>query len=391
MAHRILFVESAFGFGGSVVALARLLRALPRDEFEPWVLVRLPEQAEHLRAHGGPRFPIDVEAIAPAIDPGTGFFARIRGAADHMRRHVDHGRRIVGRIRGCAPELVHVNNGVAANYGAARVSAKAGLPVVVKQHGYEWHSGDVRRLAAKLAHFLPDSAHVADDLAALGVPRDRMTVTWCPVDLADFARPVDVALVRAQLGVAPGAQVVGMVGMLIRWKGQHVFLQAMAKVLRDRPRAHALVVGGPADDADPQYPQELRALAASLGIEGRVTFTGLRSDVPAVLAACDVCVHASVKPEPFGMVVAEAMAAGRPVVASAAGGPVEQVEEGASGFLVAPGDADALADRIARLLDDPARAVAMGARGRTIVAERFSAERHAALTADVYRRALGRA
>lgn len=397
MTYRILFVENAHGFGGSVVALGRQLRALPRGEFEPRVIVRMDSQKQHLRAALGPETRIDVVPMRSSRGPqGDGLIARARGAVEHVRRHFPNGLAIRRAAIEHRADLIHLNNGLAANYGGVIAARRLGLPCVVKQHGFEWPSADVRVLARGIACFLPDSEAVAVDLARLGIPRERMVVTWCPIDVQVHERPegnpAERAAVRRELGLPADAPVAGMVGMLLRWKGQQVFLDAMAEVVRRLPEARAVIVGGVASDEDPGYPGELRAQAERLGIADRVVFTGLRSDVSRLLPAFDVCVHASTLPEPFGMVIGEAMSARRPVVASAAGGPLEQIEDGVSGFLVPPGDAAAFAARIIEVLSDPELARAIGERARTTVTERFSLERHAAVTNDVYRRLLaGRA
>src|SRR5581483_10754460 len=122
------------------------------------------------------------------------------------------------------------------------------------------------------------------------------------------------------------------------------------------------------------YAEELPALAAHLGVTERARFLGFRDDVPALLRAADAVVHSSVYPEPFGRVVVEGMLAGRPVIAAASGGVTEIVTDGETGLLVAPGDPGALARAIARLIDDPAAASAMAARGRARARDAFSVE-----------------
>src|SRR6185436_5987649 len=114
------------------------------------------------------------------------------------------------------------------------------------------------------------------------------------------------------------------------------------------------VVGGPLYQTDgSQYSmEELRARADELGISARIGFTGFVSDPAAAMRALDVVVHASIEPEPFGLVIAEAMACGRPVIVSDAGGAAEIVTSGVNALVNSPGDADALADRIAQLAAD---------------------------------------
>ncbi len=392
--HPILFVDQGYGFGGSVVALSRLLRHLDPLEFPAHVIVRHADQERHLRESG---VPLASLRLVPMRNPRPrgdgGLLASVAGSIHHVRRQAPYLRAVWSAIRRSGAHLVHANNNVAANQGAIAAARLAGVPCVVKQHGYEWPSHDVRLLARSVACFMADSADVARDVAALGVPADRIVTTWCPIVVGEFpatdaARAAVRGEVRRELGIAEEARVFGIVGTLLEWKGQHVVVEAAATVLASRPDARLVVVGGPAADADPGYGDRLREKAASLGIADRVHFTGHRADIPRVLCAFDVAVHGSIQPEPFGMVIGEAMACGLPVVASAAGGPADQVVEGATGFLVPPGDAPTFAARIGRLLDDGNLRATMGAAGRARVAAEFSSERHAALTADIYRRVL---
>jgi glycosyltransferase involved in cell wall biosynthesis len=135
--------------------------------------------------------------------------------------------------------------------------------------------------------------------------------------------------------------------------------------------------------------EEMRRLARRLGLEKRVCFRGwLGADELAhELAEASVVVMPSIWPEPFGLVGIEALAAGRPVVASATGGIGDWLDNGVSGLSVKPGDPRALASALNELLADPARQQAMGAAGQKIVAERFSTQRHFAALSDAYRTA----
>lgn len=396
MADRILVLEQAPGLGGSTVALGRLLRRLDRSRFEPVVAVQHDVQRQHLRAIGLTDIEIlDAPLVGsfPTTNPARrGIARRILGVVPGLvrlaKRHgpaAELARRI---IRERNIRLVHLNNALSANLGGFWAAWRTGVPCVVKQRGYEWDSPDVRWAARRVAAFLADSEDVARDLARLEIPPERIVVNYAPIDLEPFDAPVDRDAVRAELGIPRGALAFGILGCLQPWKGQSVFLDAAARVLPHSLSAHAVVVGGGDEHFMPGFGAKLRAKAASLGIAARTTFTGHRSDVARVLAALDVCVHASTDAEPFGMVVSEAMAARLPVIASSAGGPAEQVDEGRSGFLVPPRDAAGIADRLLRLLGDPAMRCSMGEAGRAIVAARFSSERHAEMTVAVYDRAI---
>jgi glycosyltransferase involved in cell wall biosynthesis len=160
----------------------------------------------------------------------------------------------------------------------------------------------------------------------------------------------------------PADLAVGIFGRVTHWKGQKEFLRAMMRVLPQFPGLRVYIVGD-ASDSDPRYFEECREIAQSSRFASQIEFTGVVTDVATYYRKCTVVVHASIEPEPFGMVVIEAMAEARPVVASALGAPPEIIQDGIEGYLVDPKDADAVASRILRLLSDPALAMNMGLQG----------------------------
>jgi glycosyltransferase involved in cell wall biosynthesis len=188
------------------------------------------------------------------------------------------------------------------------------------------------------------------------------------VDVAaiDAARSGDE--VRRELGLPEGVPVIGLVGRLDHWgKGHKELFEAMA-TLKERHGLHALIVGGG------RKIDEVRQVAASLGLAGVVTFLGPRRDVPDLLNAMDIFVLPSYS-EGVSLALLEAMAAGKPVIATAVGGLPEVVTEGDNGLLIPPRDAEALAGALARLLTDPALAQRLGANARARVRENFSLDR----------------
>ncbi|MCG3135607.1 MAG: D-inositol-3-phosphate glycosyltransferase [Planctomycetes bacterium] len=305
----------------------------------------------------------------------------VREAAVEDRRYAESLRRITaGRSFGA----VFCNNSVSVNRAAIRHAAELGVPVVVKQRGFEWRSRRVAALARSVDLFLPDSRSVSAGLIEMGVEPARVRPTWCAVDVDRLPSEEAVRRARASLGLG-GARAVGIAGCLLEWKGQHVFLEAFARIARDRD-VRGFVIGGTPTGEPTAWSSRLEALARELGVAGRVSFLGHREDVAALLGAMDVAVHASVAPEPFGTVVAEAMALGRPVVAADQGGPAEYVRDGETGLLHRAGDAADLARAIAAHLDDDDAARAMAEAGRRLAVERFASDRHAADTFELLAR-----
>ena len=181
--------------------------------------------------------------------------------------------------------------------------------------------------------------------------------------------------------------VVGMVGRIAPWKGQHVFLEAFANAF-GAGREVAVIVGDAMfGEAEVRYGAELRVLAGALGIADRVEFRGFCEDVWAELELMDVLVHASTTPEPFGQVIVEAMLAGVPVVAAAGGGPSEIVTDDVDGILYTPGDVESLAQALQRLRGD-ARVRQQLSDAARIRAAQFSPQAAAASVMALYRHAL---
>ena len=218
------------------------------------------------------------------------------------------------------------------------------------------------------------------ELARLGAPRRRITVVPCGVDTAAFV-PEGPVLVRN------GRPRLVVLGQLVRRKGIDEVIQALRRV----PEAELLVAGGPPDAAmadDPDV-RRLRECAVEAGVANRVRLLGpvARADVPALLRSADavVCVPWY---EPFGIVPLEAMACGRPVVATAVGGMIDTVVDGVSGVLVPPRRPDRLAAALRKLLNSPTQALAFGIAGRDRVLARYSWDRVAVATAAAYREVL---
>lgn len=203
-----------------------------------------------------------------------------------------------------------------------------------------------------------------------GGEADKVRIVYNGFDPAKarIYEPGAAARLRAELGLGP-QPLVGLFGRLSEWKGQHVFLDAIAAM----EGVQAVIVGG-ALFGQEAYEARIREQAFRLGLEGRVRFLGFRPDVPELMAAMDVVAHTSIVAEPFGRVVVEAMMCGRPVVATRGGGVTEIIRDGETGLLVPPGNASALAAAIGRILSQPALAERLARKGREDVSQRFSLE-----------------
>jgi glycosyltransferase involved in cell wall biosynthesis len=217
----------------------------------------------------------------------------------------------------------------------------------------------MQRAAYSCAHVVVANSRAdAAQLYEERVPAAKVAIVPTALDLTAFApRTADT-----------GHRRIIVVGSLRPEEGHDVLIDAAPAVLRRYPQAHFDLVGGGPELAS------LAARAAFRGVGSAFTFLGARDDVPALLAAADVFVLPS-RTEPFPNVLAEAMAAGLPIVASAVGGVPEVIDNGRNGLLVPAGDAGALADRLCRVLDDPALRTRLGSAARADAEARYSFDR----------------
>jgi glycosyltransferase involved in cell wall biosynthesis len=284
-------------------------------------------------------------------------------------------------IRKLQVDVVHTNS-LKAHILGGMAARLAGRPLV-------WHLRDrvspdylprpAVRFVRLLGRFLPHFV-IANSQATLETlsPKWNRTPTSCRV-IHDGC-----LLSRNDAGSDdPGSIRIGMIGRISPWKGQHVFIKAAALVLKQFPETTFEIIGSPLF-SETAYEQELRQLAAGLRLESHLKFTGFVEDVVSAIAHLQMVVHASVVGEPFGQVIIEGMAAGKPVIATNAGGIPEIVLHEETGLLVPIEDERALAEAMITLLGDPDRAAQMGAKGRERVRNFFTIERHARAVEQVY-------
>jgi glycosyltransferase involved in cell wall biosynthesis len=250
---------------------------------------------------------------------------------------------------------------VAAQPMVGVASLLSGIPAVWYQVGLP--SGD---LLDRVATVLPARGVIVLSHAGAAAQRalrprrpQRLVYPGVSIEQYDSSKLASAGELRVELGLPPHGPLIGIVGRLQRWKGMHVVIDAMPDVLAEHPDAHLVLVGG-AHETEPEYPRALAAQIEQLGMGAHVTVAGFQREIPRWMQAMDVVVHASDR-EPFGIVVIEAMALGKPVVAGAAGGPAEVITDGVDGLLAPYGDSAALARAVTRFLDDPVLAASCGA------------------------------
>ncbi|HEY7185101.1 MAG TPA: glycosyltransferase family 4 protein [Vicinamibacterales bacterium] len=385
----IVFLTPTGQSGGAEAALVEILAGL-RESHPSWSL-------ELIVASDGPLVdgahalgvPVQVVPFPASLaqlgdwNVGRGFWsraaflARCAGSAWPAAQYLRRLRRL---LRDRQPSVIHTNGFKMHVLGAwARPHGAAVL----------WHVHDYvtrRALMATLLRWsqrrcsaaVANSRSVADDVTALCGRELPVHPVWNAVDLNRYSPDGPRADLDGLSGLSRRDDVVrvGLVATFARWKGHRTFLAALAK-LPASPQVRGYIIGGPvyATSGSQVTLDELRHEAQSLGLSDRVGFTGVVSDSASAMRALDVVVHASTDPEPFGLVIAEAMACGKPVVTSAAGGARELTEDDVNALVHAPGDVDGLSRAIERLAVNPTLRAQLGKAGRATAERLFTRTR----------------
>lgn len=378
--RRVLYCESNVDgtIGGSHYCLLNLVEWLDRSRYEPVTLF----YQQHALI---PRFEAVSETVVwPPHDPWRPATGPAAAAPLAMLRRGVNFLKLAALVRREARwlrehdiALVHLNNSVTRHHDWMLAALVSGVPCITHERGLnDRYSGLDRFLARRLDLIIPMSRWIQDHMVARGVAPDNIRVLYDGLDPTRLKVTRRADALRHEWNVGPNQPIIGIVGNVRVWKGQEVVIRALVEIARARPDVVCFVVGS-ATPEDQPYVDALQAIIREAGVEANVRFTGYQDRVPDFVNMMSVVIHASIKPEPFGMVVLEGMAMGKPVIGSAAGGVVEMVVPGVTGYTFPPGDAQALAARVVELLNDPARAAAMGQAGYRRVVEDFPLDRYA--------------
>jgi glycosyltransferase involved in cell wall biosynthesis len=388
---RVLFVNPGRALGGAEHSLLLLLQGLRASGVQAEVaLFGDGPFRDRLSALGVPT----VDVALPRWTRATGRYrlpgGPVGGAA-LMAGSLPVALRLAAAARRTGADLIHTN-GMKAHLLGGLAGRLVRVPVI-------WHLRDfppdgwAGRTFREAARRLPEMILTPSEAVAASVrlpARTRARVVPDPVDLDRFHPRIPRDRIRRELGIGDEEPLIGMIAHLTPWKGHEVFLE-IARAVADRvPHSRFIVVGGSIYETHGHagYPEALRPKTAALGLSDRVTFLGIRDDIPDLLAGLDVLVHPPSAPEPFGRVLAEAMAVGRPVVAACCGGIPEVLEDGVTGFLVPSADVGAFTAAVVRFLEDPATCRRLGGAGRRRAEARFGIAAHAAGVLEAHRAVL---
>ena len=395
----ILYVENGIGYGGAVICLRHLVRHLDRSRYTPLVVTgRISPDYQDIANDALwqhiPDRHFDVVAVRArwsamawldSVPMLRLISLQVLARADDVLNFLPFFLRLWWTAKRFRADLIHANNEPLCNRAALLVAKVLGIPCVCHVRGGDHRGTRLMQWTYTLPdHFISVSHWVAKSmLDNLPISPDKISVVYDGIALDKLDVNADGLAFRRQFDVPETAFAVGLVGLLIPWKGQALFLDA-ARLLRDKiPQLKMLVIGGTPDDCV-DYEAQLRQRVQAEGLSDTVVFTGHISAMAAVYNGVDIVLSASTSPEPLGTVVIEALAMGRPLIGPDHGGAAEMMQHGQTGLLFAPGDALALAEAIETFYQSADLRTRLGANARAAALQTFAVETHVQRVQAIY-------
>ncbi|MEZ0174968.1 MAG: glycosyltransferase family 4 protein [Candidatus Reddybacter sp.] len=395
---KILYVENGIGYGGAIICLRHLVRNLDRTRFTPMVVTgrtgpQYREIANEAQWRHIPDRHIDIVGAHRKIDPiawidkapGLRFIVnQLLARADDLFNFLPFFLHLLWTAWRFKADLIHANNEPLCNRAALLIAKILRIPSVCHVRGDQDGSRLMSWAFTLPTHFTPVSHWVSKSIQdKLNVPEDKITVIYDGLELDGLDPNIDGQPFRQRHDLHDDDFVVGLVGLLIPWKGQEIFLDA-AKLLQEKiPRLKMLIIGGTPDDCIP-YEKMLKARITKEELGNTVIFTGHVTDMPRAYNGLDVVISASTSPEPLGTVVIESMALGRALIGPNHGGAAEMMVHNETGLLFEAGQADSLAVMIEQYYCNPITRQQLGENARKHALSTFAVERHTSDISSVY-------
>jgi glycosyltransferase involved in cell wall biosynthesis len=389
----ILFVDQAIAFGGSIVVIADLLSDIDRKKYESifvgemdidllkyylkdnakiiklqhlynykknetaknWIIKKLPKIIQKLTIY----------TLALVTFPGFIIYTFKFGYI-LLKENVD---------------IVHINNGMG-NREALLASYLLRKKIVVHFHGYGDFKLFHKIFIPKVNQYIAISEFIKNILIIKGIPKGAIKLLPNPV-VGKVIPSGTKEVVCKQYGINQDEIIFGIFGRIVRWKGHIEFINATEKVVKSIPNAKAVIVGD-YSDGDISYQEKIEKMVAEKQLENKIVFTGYIKEVERIYSIMDLVVHTSIDPEPFGLVITEAMSYGIPVIASNLGAPKEIITDGIDGYIVDPTSTEILASKIIELLTNIDRRESMGKLAKEKVLKKYNIKNYTREIEDIY-------
>lgn len=293
---------------------------------------------------------VDV-SIMPTVPPRKAGLPVVRKAFNWYNREYKLEKYLLEYVQKNKFDILLLNNTVFESVSFVNTGHRLRLPIVAYERGIMQYSAEHVIASARIDASIAVSDAILENMRKYKFKSKTMQLIYDGIDPTLFEGPFDRAGIKKELKIPIDSKVIGIIGNVRRWKGQKYFIDAFEFLAQRYRDLYGLIVGA-SSEMDLEYMKTLRQAVQDAGLEERILFLGYRTDTPALLSILDVFVHASIQPEPFGMVLLEAMAAKVPIIATRFGGPIEILDAGKCGALVPPEDGKAIAEECMKYFSD---------------------------------------
>lgn len=374
--RRILFVDHHAELGGGEIALFEIIKNLDKQKFSPLVLL----------GNDGPFLEIlKKEGIEVIVDKLPLYFRKLERSPEaslNIFSYVKSAfnlpvfiKRTENTIKKYNIDTVYINTIKSLLY-AAKAAKRLNVRIIWHLHDClssdfypSWAIPTIIKLSRFADRVICVSNVVRDAYIKAKGDDKKAVVIYNGIDIERFNPRINAEDTRKKLNIKD-ERIVSAIGRLEEWKGQKIFIRAAEIICSRRQDIIFLIAGGPLFGCE-KYEQELKQMVRDLGLEGKVFLLSFRNDPESIIAISDIIIHPSIKPEPFGRDIIEAMACAKPVISTNVGATPEIIEDGKDAILIEPDNPDILAKRIMDLLYDKEKRKVLSASGRKKVEDIF--------------------
>lgn len=399
--RKILYVEHNMDgtIGGSHYCLLEIVRNLNKEMYYPIVIFYKPNSliAEFIKSgietHVFDRKePFDLASYVSRWPATFQLFCKLLNPLQKMRNFY------IQLIEPCIAyylylkkqkiDLVHLNNAILHNFDWMIAAMLSNTPCITHERGINNEFPRMARyLAPKLDAVISISGAVTRNFEKHGVNFPNVVTIHDGIDPNRLIINKPAEEIRKEFKIKQDVPVIGIVGNIKEWKGQETVVRATAKIKTEYPGIVAFLVGDVSDEGM-DYKERLLELCDELSLRDNIIFTGFQKNIPDFMNAMDIVIHASILPEPFGIVNLEAMGLCKPVIATNIGAPPEIIVDGETGFLVPPKDPEALSAAVINILKHPDMAQEMGNAGYDRFHQKFTVRKNVEAIEELYQNAL---
>ncbi len=397
-AKKILYVENGIGYGGAIICLRHLVRNLDRTRYTPMVITgRTSPQYQEIASEALwkhiPDRHIDIVGAHRKLDsakwpdkiPVLRFIInQLLARADDLFNFLPFFISLLWTTKQFKADLIHANNEPLCNRAALLVGKILKIPTICHVRGDQKGSQAMAWSYSLVDHFIPVSHWVSQSIQdKLNIPKEKISVIYDGLELDKLDIKADGTQFRKQHNINEECFTVGLVGLLIPWKGQEIFLDAAVQLKEKIPHLKMLIVGGTPDDCQ-AYETMLRERVKNENLSNIVCFTGHSTNMSEVYNGLDIVLSASTSPEPLGTVVIESMAMARPLIGPNHGGAKEMMDHNKTGLLFEPKNSEDLAKTIFQFYKKPELKEKLAKKARKKALKTFAIKEHVKQVQNIY-------